>query len=112
MQHKIFPIKERIQIPVDQWKAKATALFGADVDKWRFKCPACGQSQTLAEFKAANVQKPEGKFYFSCIGRWVPGRGCDWTLGGLFQIHKTEVIDQDGDVFPVFEFDETISKLK
>jgi len=107
MQHVISPTKARIQIPIQEWRAKGTALFGsADIEQWKFKCPSCGQSQTLSEFRAANVPTPEGKFYFSCIGRWVPGRGCDWTLGGLLQIHLTEVIDQDGDILRVFEFAE------
>lgn len=106
MQKAISPIKERVQIPIAAWKEKGMELFGTDIEQWKFKCPACGQIQSLADFKAANVPTPEGKFYFSCIGRWVPGRGCDWTLGGLLQIHAVEVIDQDGDILPAFEFAE------
>jgi hypothetical protein len=91
-------------LTAEEWKTKGTMLFGDDVDNWQFQCPICKQSQSLAEFKAAGVLSPRDKFYFSCIGRWVEGRGCDWTLGGLLRIHETEVIAEDGDVVPVLEF--------
>ncbi len=60
----------------------------------------------MADFIENNVSEPDGKFYFSCIGRWVKDRGCDWTLGGLLQIHNTEVVTDDGDTVPVFDFAE------
>lgn len=58
----------------------------------------------MQEFIDAGIENPEQKFYYSCIGRWVKGRGCNWTLGGLFQIHETEVVNEDGKPIPVFEF--------
>ena len=50
---------------------------------------------------------------FSCVGRWTgagsalrketeEGKGCDWTLGGLFQLHDFVVIDEDGKEHPHF----------
>lgn len=87
-----------------EWKAEGSKRFGSDSRKWRFKCPKCGNVQTLEEFQADGIEEPENKFYFSCIGRYVSGKGCDWTLGGLFQIHKTEVESSDGKWIPVFEF--------
>jgi hypothetical protein len=71
---------------------------------WLFVCPQCKQIQSLKDFVENNVPEPTTKFYYSCIGRWVENRGCNWTLGGLFQIHETEVISEDGDKVPVFEF--------
>lgn len=106
MQHQVIAPDEKIKIPVSEWREKGKLLFGGSMENWKFKCPHCGQSQTLAEFRANGIEKPEGKFYYSCIGRWVKSRGCNWTLGGLFQIHKTEVVDEDGDIIRVFEFAE------
>ena len=104
MQHEIKPAKNRIQINMDDWEKIATEKFGSDPKKWQFKCPSCGGVQTLSDFIENKVPEPGGKFYFSCIGRWVKDRGCDWTLGGLFQIHTTEVIPKEGKPVPVFEF--------
>ncbi|QAU22862.1 hypothetical protein EO087_01725 [Dyella sp. M7H15-1] len=51
-------------------------------------------------------------FGFSCVGRFtgapgprnVPdGNPCDWTLGGLFSLHRLEVVTDDGVVHPCFE---------
>ncbi|MBW2962285.1 dolichyl-diphosphooligosaccharide--protein glycosyltransferase subunit 2 [Mesonia aestuariivivens] len=87
------------------WKKKAENLFGENIEDWKFQCPSCKGVQTLKDFKEAKIKDPETKFYFSCIGRWVENKGCKWTLGGLLQIHKTEVINKDGESIPVFEFD-------
>jgi hypothetical protein len=50
---------------------------------------------------------------FSCVGRWTnagphkkgkpPGRGCDWTLGGLLTFHDLAVVAPDGKQHPRFE---------
>ena len=32
-----------------------------------------------------------------------PKQGCDWTLGGMFQLHKLEVVTEDGEHYPRFE---------
>jgi len=93
-------------LTLEEWKNKAKELFGEDVKEWKFKCPQCGEVQTMQDFIKNKVDEPDTKFYFSCIGRWVKDRGCDWTLGGLLQIHKTEVISEDGKNIPVFEFAE------
>ena len=37
--------------------------------------------------------------YCECIGRHVPGKGCDWAAYGLFDICTVHVDGQ-----PVFEF--------
>jgi|SaaInlStandDraft_4_1057021.scaffolds.fasta_scaffold01991_13 hypothetical protein len=89
---------------LDQWRAKAIELFGEDIKQWKFKCPCCEESQTLGEFIDAGIKNPQDKFFYSCIGRWAEGRGCDWTLGGLIQVHKTLVTPPDGNVTQVMEF--------
>ncbi|MBT0607619.1 VVA0879 family protein [Aequorivita echinoideorum] len=96
----------RKTLTLQEWRSEAEPKFGKDVKKWKFKCPSCGESQTLQEFIDAKIEEPTKKFYYSCIGRWVEKRGCKWTLGGLLQIHETEVISEEGDKIPVFEFSE------
>lgn len=79
-------------------------------------CPACGTVQSAHDLIKAGAGKD---FYaiakylgFSCVGRFTGagapskerrGQGCNWTLGGLFQIHKLEVIDETGKACPRFE---------
>lgn len=93
---------EKKVISRDEWIKGLESKFGKDPKQWKFKCVQCGQSQCLQDFIDAGVKEPENYVYFSCIGRYVVGRGCDWTLGGLFQIHKMEV-EFDGKRIPVFE---------
>jgi hypothetical protein len=80
-----------------------------------FKCVMCGTVQSTASFAAAGAPGDASERYigFSCIGRITnagphqknqpPGRGCDWSLGGLFRIHQLEIIDADGKHHPHFE---------
>lgn len=97
-------------ITLEDWYKEAESKFGKDKKEWRFQCPQCGHVQTMKDFLDNNVEEAVNKFYFSCLGRWVPSRGCDWTLGGLFQIHKVEVIHPEGGKnIPVFEFAESNS---
>lgn len=94
-----------------EWKEIAETKFGEDMRNWKFKCCSCGQSQTLQDFLDAKIENSEEKFFFSCIGRWVKDRGCDWTLGGLLQIHETEVINLSQNPIPAFEFAESETAL-
>lgn len=82
-----------------------------------FKCPICGTIQSGRDLIAAGAGKTfddiERYVGFSCVGRFTnagphktgaaPGRGCDWTLGGLFTLHTTEVIDSEGKKRPRFD---------
>lgn len=72
-----------------------------------FKCPRCGTVQSAQDLIDAGagedmdaVEKYTG---FSCVGRWSDTKGCNWTLGGLLQIHEYEVVDDDGVHHPLFE---------
>jgi hypothetical protein len=103
---------EKIQLKA--WLQIAEDLFGTDPDEWRFKCTSCGHAQStkevLARHPSLNREDVKSWIYFSCEGRqWAcygkkPQLGCDWTLGGLFQIHKVEVVTPEGKEIQAFEF--------
>lgn len=87
-----------VRVTRERWLAIAAELFGEDPRAWRFTCPACGHEQSHNEVKARkpDVGDTSGWIYFSCEGRHNPGHGCDWTLGGLFQVHTLEVLEESG----------------
>ena len=99
-----------------EWLAEAEAKFGKDPKGWKFICPVCKTVQSIQDFLDLGVDKEtiQGQIGFSCIGRqknsgpWKkkdkPGKGCDWTLGGLFQFHTLEIQTDDGKSHPQFEF--------
>lgn len=80
------------------------------------KCPMCGTVQSAADLIAAgagaNFDDVEKYLGFSCVGRFTgagaprkepDGQPCNWTLGGLFTLHKLEVLTPDGERHPRFE---------
>ncbi len=95
-----------------------SAIKSQDVPRehWAFLCPICGTVQSAADLIRAGAGKDfdevEKYLGFSCIGRFtnsgaykpglLPGGGCNWTLGGLFQLHKLEVVTEDGVHHPRF----------
>lgn len=82
-----------------------------------FICPMCDTVQSMASLVDAGVPKDEVHNYigFSCEGRWRDAgspmdkkrdktiRGCNWTLGGLFKLHKMEVMVDGEPNHPFFE---------
>ena len=89
----------------DDWVNSLKDRFGEDSKQWKFKCPNCGGTQSIQDFLDNGVKDPDRQVYFNCIGRFVADIGCDWSLGGLFKLHKTVVI-QDMQIIPVFEMAE------
>jgi len=85
----------------NDWVADLKEKWGKDPKNWKFVCAKCGNIQCSQDFIDIG-EDPEGKVYFSCIGRYTKKVGCDWTLGGLFTIHKTVVV-KDMLIIPVFE---------
>lgn len=81
-----------------------------------FKCPRCATVQSAFDFIKAgagpsfdSVAKHLGT---SCVGRYTgagaaratpDGKPCNWTLHGMLQLHTVEVIDDDGQAYPIFE---------
>lgn len=112
------------RIPLTDWLSEGKRLFGDDPKLWRYVCSNCGHIQTIEDFlelkRLGLFQGDAQVAYFSCIGRfdlrtpdeevgtiWDQRRPCNYTLGGLFCLAKTMVVDEDGKEHPVFEFDRT-----
>ena len=79
-------------------------------------CPMCGTAQTGSDLIRAGAGETfdeiEKYLGFSCVGRFTgansprkspDGKPCNWTLGGLLQLHKLEVVAPDGEKHPRFE---------
>ena len=95
------------QIKLEDWLKEGKKRFGDDMNQWKFVCPACKTVQTAQDLLDAGVEPDDVDGYsaFSCIGRFTQGKkGCDWSLGGLFQLHKLEVVFESGRDRRVFEF--------
>lgn len=89
---------------------------GLPPNHWAFRCPACGTVQSATDLinagAGASMGEVEKYLGFSCYGRFTgagaprkkpDGKPCNWTLGGLFQIHRLEVLTPDGERHPRFE---------
>lgn len=99
-----------------EWIAEGTALFGPNVEDWRWVCPVCHHITLLADWRSAGA--PDGAFAFSCVGRWLPeareafsrgpgGRGvgpCNYAGGGLFKLNPVIVRLPNGEDHQVFEW--------
>lgn len=103
---------------LDEFKAAIQAQ-GVPLLHAAFSCPMCGTVQSASDLIAAgagaDLDAVECYLAFSCVGRFTgagpalngkrarhPGGGCDWTLGGLFQLHELEVVTEDGRRHPRF----------
>lgn len=89
---------------------------GVPREHMAFVCPMCGTVQSANDLIAAGAgndfSEVEKYLGFSCVGRWTgaesprkspDGEPCNWTLGGLFSLHKLEVVTPDGNSHPHFE---------
>lgn len=79
----------------EAWLAEAESLYGKHPKHWQFKCPACGHVQSIESVIEHDKTMKPGRvsewIYYNCEGRHNPRYGCDWTLGGIFTIHRLEV---------------------
>lgn len=100
---------------LDEYKAAVKAQ-GVPHEHIAMVCPMCGTIQSAADLIAAGAgsdfDEVEKYLAFSCVGRWTgagsprktpDGEPCNWTLGGLFSLHKLEVVTPDGEKHPRFE---------
>ena len=53
---------------LDAWKTEGERRFGADVRKWKFKCPMCGHVAAVEDFINLKVKDPANSAYEECIG--------------------------------------------
>lgn len=104
------------EIPLETFLDELRAQ-GVSQEHLAFKCVMCGTIQSARDLIEAGAGRDfdevEKYLGYSCVGRKTgagpfkkdtpPGRGCDWTLGGLFQIHKLTVVTPDGVKHPRFE---------
>lgn len=103
---------ERMTLSEFHAAVKAQGVAREDV---ALVCPMCATVQSgrdlIAAGAAADFDSIEKDLGFSCVGRWTnapgprkepDGEPCNWTLGGLFALHKLEVITEDGKAHPRF----------
>lgn len=100
---------------LDEYRTAVKAQ-GVPREHVAMKCPMCGTVQSGADLIAAgagaNFEAVEQYLGFSCVGRFTgagsprkepDGKPCNWTLGGLFRLHKLEVVTPDGEKHFRFE---------
>lgn len=104
------------KLTLDEYKRALLAQGVGSHEHFAMKCPMCQTIQSAADLIAAGagadfyaVEKYLG---FSCVGRFTgagtprrkpDGKPCNWTLGGLFALHKLVVVTPDGKEHPRFE---------
>ena len=94
----------------------AAKAQGVPCEHVAMMCPMCGTVQSDADLIAAGAgadfDEVEKYLGFSCVGRFTgagsprekpDGKPCNWTLGGLFALHRLEVVTPDGKRHPRFE---------
>jgi len=97
-----------MSVSVEAWEAKGRELFGEDKLKWRFVCPACGHEMSGERVRTdftEHMEKLRASDYrieSECIGRHLPGVGCNWCAYGLFR-GPVLVVD-GGKEIAVFDF--------
>lgn len=104
------------RVPVVELHAAMKAQGVSAREHIACKCVICGTVQSVDDFMRATgkpADEVEKYFGFSCIGRFTsagphkrgakPGKGCDWSLGGLFRLHTVVVVTEDGKDHPFFE---------
>ncbi len=83
------------KITLEEATVRMKAQGSEDIMGALFECPRCKLAQSgndLVRVGAGkDLEEINGFLGFSCIGRWAEDEGCDWTLGGLFQVHGLEI---------------------
>ena len=95
-----------MKITLKNFMEKCRTLYGKSTLNVIWICPVCKTEQSGKDFINKLNMKPEevvDYMGFSCIGRWSKDMGCDYTLGGLFQLSKLKIIDDEGQSHLRFE---------
>lgn len=84
---------------LQEWCEEGIRRFGMDPHDWRFRCPACGNEQTPADFKALGMWPNQAATYspIACIRRWTDS-GCTFINGPV------HVIAALGDIRPTLPY--------
>lgn len=95
-------------MPEAEWRSLGERLFGADPARWRFKCPTCGTVMSIEiarGFTDDEKARLRGSWSIEqeCVGRYLPGKGCDWCAYGLFS--GPHFVVRGDKKTPVFGFD-------
>lgn len=112
-------MSEPEQITVAEFHSRLRAQGVANQNHAALVCPICGTVQSMASLVEAGATKEEAErlIGFSCEGRLTGAgpwpnkpnakrravRGCDWSLGGLFKLHRLEVTADGEPPHPRFE---------
>lgn len=105
------------KITIEQFSAELKEQGVKSIEHCAFRCPMCKTIQSSRSLIHAGAggtfEQVQPYLGFSCVGRFTnagphkpgaePGRGCNWTLGGLFTIHELTVITVDGKEHMRFE---------
>lgn len=104
-------------LTLEQFQTELKAQGVRSHEHFAFRCVMCGTIQSGNDLIAAGAGKTfddvERFLGFSCVGRWTnagphkkdnpPGRGCDWTLGGLLTFSDLVITTPDGEQHARFE---------
>ncbi len=98
----------------EEWKAEGVELFGEDMIKWKFVCPACGNIASASDFRQyKGAGATPNSVTCECIGRYtgaktMGGDGktkpCNYAGYGLFRFSPLHVHQNDGHVTHCFDF--------
>lgn len=101
---------------LEEFQKEIKAQGTKRIEDVKFRCPSCGTDQCAQDLidagAGSDIDEVEPYLAFSCVGRWSSEMGCNWTLGGLFQIHSLEVITPDGKHHPRFELTHNVEKTE
>ena len=93
----------------DEWLREGIRLFGRNKLDWTFRCPACGQFQSVHDFLVNGVS-PQGRVFQTCLGVYLDvgsittaRKPCRFRLLGRNSVPTVYVLHGDQDV-PVLEF--------
>jgi hypothetical protein len=92
----------------DEWAMIGINRFGPDRDLWIFTCPACGKTQSVADFVEAGMNPTLARRYAGvhCIGNYYTElANCSHTVDLLFETGKNDIVRlPDGSKISVFPF--------